>query len=121
MRFKRIWMLLLTLAVAMSGTNPHRVSARSVEEMLKESVQEEAVTEEMLAFETVSDAVVRLREEENREESNRIASRNAIRVQMALQNEQRRKITEKAAKSQAHVQACDEAAEAAGRSRKCWH
>ena len=92
MRQKRLYVLLLALAIAFSSTNPHRVSAASVEDVLTlQEVQETDRTvlsepEVARVTQMALDHIERTQEPDARE----VSAYNAILVQMALQEEERR-------------------------------
>ena len=120
MWYQRILVLLLSLAMAFSSTNPHRASAATVGEVLLGQSQEEEyepnVTEEEYA--AVEQMVLELRETEEEQNPREIAAVNAIRVQMALQDEERRIAAASVAKVEAQTAATEAAAESIEASGK---
>ncbi|MBR0152700.1 MAG: cell wall hydrolase [Lachnospiraceae bacterium] len=116
MRFKRLIILFLSLAVAFSSTNPHRASAATVEEALTRRAQEEKKQTELTVQAAALVGELAKEQQESMEEPDlrEISSQNAILVQMALQEEARR--VEEARQRRAETQSAAEQAAAKARA-----
>ncbi|MBR1757637.1 MAG: cell wall hydrolase [Lachnospiraceae bacterium] len=102
MRYKRLILLLVSLAMAFSSTNPHRASAAVVEEAV---VEEKELVDELSALEVVTREVERQRELEEAEDLSLVSAENAQLVQQALADAETRKTEELAIKMRADAQA----------------